>query len=118
MQILFTYKDLLFDGVLERLNTETPEVQTNTLSILLLCTNKSIESNMKNVDTLIKTCVDYKNVVKWVIKHCLKKNQVTLVSMNYILGRLAFINDENEVKSNPSLWELEKKYEKAVIKSN
>ena len=38
--------------------------------------------------------------------------------MNYILGRLAFINDENEVKSNPSLWELEKKYETAEIKSN
>ena len=38
--------------------------------------------------------------------------------MNYILGRLAFINDENEVKRNPSLWELDKKYEKAEIKSN
>ena len=34
MQILFTHKDLLFDGVLERLNNETPEIQINTLSIL------------------------------------------------------------------------------------
>ena len=118
MQMLFDNKDLLFDGVLERLNTETPAIQTTTLSILLLCINKSIESNMKNVDTLIKTCVDFKNVVKWVIKYCLKNNPVTLVSMNYILSRLAFINNEDEVKSTPSLWELERKYEKAEIKSN
>ena len=110
MQMLYDNKDLLFDGVLERLNIETAEVQLNTLSILLLCTNKSIESNMKNVDTLIKTCVDLKNVVKWVIKHCLKNNQVTLVSMNYILSRLAFINNEDEVKSTPSLWDLEKRF--------
>ena len=110
MQMLFDNKDLLFDGVLERLNTETPAIQTTTLSILLLCINKSIESNMKNVDILIKTCVDFKNVVKWVIKYCLKNNPVTLVSMNYILSRLAFINNEDEVKSTPSLWELETKY--------
>ena len=38
--------------------------------------------------------------------------------MNYILSRLAFIKNENEVKSNPSLWELERKYETAEIKSN
>ena len=118
MQLLYDNKDLLFDGVLERLNTETPAIQTTTLSILLLCINKSIESNMKNVDILIKTCVDFKNVVKWVIKYCLKNNPVTLVSMNYILSRLAFINNEDEVKSTPSLWELETKYEKAEIKSN
>ena len=116
--MLYNNKDLLFDGVLERLNTETPAIQTTTLSILLLCINKSIESNMKNVDILIKTCVDFKNVVKWVIKYCLKNNPVTLVSMNYILSRLAFINNEDEVKSTPSLWDLEKKYEKAEIKSN
>ena len=118
MQMLFDNKDLLFDGVLERLNTETPAIQTTTLSILLLCINKSIESNMKNVDILIKTCVDFKNVVKWVIKYCLKNNPVTLVSMNYILSRLAFINNEDEVKSTPSLWDLERKYEKVEIKSN
>ena len=116
--MLFDNKDFLFDGVLERLNTETPAIQTTTLSILLLCTNKSIESNMKNVDTLIKTFVDFKNVVKWVIKHCLKNNPVTLVSMNYILSRLAFLNNEDEIKSTPSLWDLERKYEKAEIKSN
>ena len=118
MQMLFDNKDLLFDGVLERLNTETPAIQTTTLSILLLCINKSIESNMKNVDILIKTCVDFKNVVKWVIKYCLKNNPVTLVSMNYILSRLAFLNNEDEIKSTPSLWDLERKYEKAEIKSN
>ena len=118
MQMLYDNKDLLFDGVLERLNTETPAIQTTTLSILLLCNNKSIESNMKNVDTLIKTCVDFKNVVKWVIKYCLKNNPVTLVSMNYILSRLAFLNNEDEIKSTPSLWDLERKYEKAEIKSN
>ena len=118
MQLLYDNKDLLFDGVLERLNTETPAIQTTTLSILLLCINKSIESNMKNVDILIKTCVDFKNVVKWVIKYCLKNNPVTLVSMNYILSRLAFVNNEDEVKSTPSLWDLERKYEKAEIKSN
>ena len=38
--------------------------------------------------------------------------------MNYILGRLAFIDNENEVKSNPSLWDLERKYDTAEIKSN
>ena len=118
MQMLYDNKDLLFDGVLERLNTETPAIQTTTLSILLLCINKSIESNMKNVDILIKTCVDFKNVVKWVIKYCLKNNPVTLVSMNYILSRLAFLNNEDEIKSTPSLWDLERKYEKAEIKSN
>ena len=118
MQLLYDNKDLLFDGVLERLNTETPAIQTTTLSILLLCINKSIESNMKNVDILIKTCVDFKNVVKWVIKYCLKNNPVTLVSMNYILSRLAFLNNEDEIKSTPSLWDLERKYEKAEIKSN
>ena len=73
---------------------------------------------MKNVDTLIQTCGASKNVVIWVIKHCLKKNLVTLGSMNYILGRLAFINNEDEVKSTPSLWDLEKRFETAEVKSN
>jgi hypothetical protein len=106
IQMLFDNKELLYDGVLERLNNETPEVQINTLCILLLCTKNNIENSMKQVELLIKLCVESRNVVKWVIKYCPKSQQVALDSMNYILGRLAFINNENEVKTHPSLWDL------------